>query len=276
MQRAVLVTGASSGIGMATVLHLARLGFRAIGSVRSGEKAHRLAEAAKEAGVDVETLVFNVTDAEACERLVPDLGLYGLVNNAGYYNVGTVEDVSAEDALRQLHAMVVAPMRLASLVLPGMRELGQGRIVNVSSLTAHLTSALTGWYQAAKHALSAVNDALRVEAAWYGVDVVVVEPGAIRTEIWRKAEDDLVRRRTGSLYSNAYDRALGTLRRLEGRAHDPSMVAEVIGKALTAGRPSARYRVGPEARLLEWANAVVPAPVKDRILGAALGLRDGG
>ncbi len=271
MDRAVLVTGASSGIGLATTLHLARLGFRAIGSVRSEDKADALAKAAHDSGLEVEPVVFDVTDVEATERIVPHLGLYGLVNNAGYYNVGAVEDVPADDARRQLDAMVVAPMRLATLVLPAMRHRGQGRIVNVSSPTAHLTGALTGWYQASKHALSAVSDALRMEVASFGVDVVLVEPGGIRSNIWRKAEDDMVRRRTGSVYATAYDRALRLLRALEGRMHPPSDVAEVIGNALTAGRPRARYRVGADAVLLEWANSLLPARARDRVVRAALG-----
>lgn len=272
MDRPVLVTGASSGIGLATALHLARLGFSAIGSVRSDDKADSLAKAAHDAGVEVEPVVFDVTDLETTERVVARLGLWGLVNNAGYYNVGALEDVAAEHARRQLDTMVVAPMRLATLALPGMRDRGQGRIVNISSPTAHLTGALTGWYQASKHALSAVSDALRVEVASFGVEVVLIEPGGIRTEIWRKAEDDIRNRSEGSSYATAYDRALRMLHALEGRMNPPAAVAQVVGKALTSGRPRARYRVGADARIVEWANSVVPARAKDRAVRAALGL----
>lgn len=272
MDRAVLVTGANSGIGLATALHLARLGFRTIGSVRSEDKADALAKAAHDAGLEVEPVVFDVTDVEAIERIVPGLGLYALVNNAGYYNVGAVEDVPGDDARRQLDAMVVAPMRLATLVLPAMRHRGQGRIVNVSSPTAQVTGALIGWYQASNHALSAVSDALRMEVASFGIEVVLVEPGGVNTNIWRKAEDDMLRRRTDSVYATAYDRALRILRALEGRMHPPSAIAEVIGKALTAGRPRARYRAGADAALLEWAHSLMPAGAKDRAVRAALGL----
>lgn len=115
MVRTVLVTGANSGLGLATALHLASLGFRVVGTARSEEKAEVLAKAASDAGAEVETAILDVTDGEACEELVTRLEPRGLVNNAGYMNAGQVVDVPPEDALRQLHTMVVAPMRLAAL-----------------------------------------------------------------------------------------------------------------------------------------------------------------
>lgn len=161
MVRTVLVTGANSGIGLETAVHLSGLGFRVVGTVRSEDKGESLVKAASDAGANVEVALLDVTDAGGCERLLTRLEPWALVNNAGYMNVGRVADVPPEDALHQLHAMVVAPMRLATLALPAMRRRGEGRIVNVSSVTAHATGAMTGWYQACKHALSAVSDALR-------------------------------------------------------------------------------------------------------------------
>ena len=122
MRRTVLVTGASSGIGLATAVELARRGFRAIGSVRSEEKAEALREAALEANVEVESVRLDVTDATACERVVSEVGpLYGLVNNAGYGGAGAIEDVSDAEARRMLETLLIAPARLARLALPGMR-----------------------------------------------------------------------------------------------------------------------------------------------------------
>ena len=122
--RTVLTTGANSGIGLATALELARRGFRSVGSVRSEEKADVLAKAAAEAGVEVETVLLDVTDAERCRAVMAGLELYGLVNNAGYGVTGAVEDVDDDEARQLLETMVVAPMRLARLALPGMRERG--------------------------------------------------------------------------------------------------------------------------------------------------------
>ncbi|MDP9021909.1 MAG: SDR family NAD(P)-dependent oxidoreductase [Actinomycetota bacterium] len=272
MSRSVLVTGATSGIGLATALHLAELGFQVLGSARTEHTAARLVQAAEQAGVEVEPVVFDLTDADACERALADRTLYGLVNNAGYYNVGTVVDVPPGDALRQLETMVVAPMRLARLALPTMRERFEGRIVNVSSSLVHLTGPLTGWYQASNTALSAVSDALRIEVASFGVDVVVIEPGGIETDIWRKAENDLLRHRAGSDYVTAYDRALRILNALMGRMHPPEAVAEVVGTALTAGRPRAHYRVGADAVALRWGGPLVPTGLRDRLARAVLGL----
>lgn len=269
--RTVLVTGANSGVGLETALQLARLGFRVVGTARSDEKLASLAEVARGAGVEVEGAVLDVTDARGCEAVVARFEPWGLVNNAGYMNVGLVVDVPPEDALRQLHTMVVAPMRLAALALPGMRRRGEGRIVNVSSVAAHATAAMTGWYQACKHALSAVTDALRREVAADGVDVVLVEPGGLRTGIWDKAEDDMLRRRDGSASPAAYDRALGILRGARPRMGPSVGAAEVIGDAMTAGRPRARYRVGRDAPVIELTNALLPGRVKDRLARAALG-----
>lgn len=272
MRRSVLVTGASSGIGLATAVRLAGLGFRTFASVRTEAKMDAVRDAAAGAGVEVEPLVLDVTDEAAGERVIPDLELYGLVNNAGYFNAGAIEDVSRAEATRQLETMVVAPMRLARLALPAMRAAGQGRIVNVTSSLTHTSGALIGWYQASKHALAAASDALRMEVASWGVEVVQVEPGGIDTEIWLKAEDDLLRRRAGSAHVTAYDRALAVLHALEGRMHPPAKVAEVVGRALTAGRPQPRYRVGAESTLLVAADAFAPVRVKDRLARTILGL----
>src|SRR4051794_8257783 len=188
-ERAVLTTGANSGLGLAIVLEVARNGYRSIGSVRTEEKAQTVHEAARAAGVEVETVLLDVTDADAAEGLFAGLDLYGLVNNAGYGVTGAVEDVTDDEARAVLEAMVVAPVRLARLALPAMRARGDGKIVNMSSIYGRTTTPFTGWYQAAKHALEGVSDALRMEVASAGVKVVLVEPGRFKTAIF----DEMVR-----------------------------------------------------------------------------------
>jgi NAD(P)-dependent dehydrogenase (short-subunit alcohol dehydrogenase family) len=265
MERTVLVTGANSGLGEATCLHLSRLGFRVVGTARSEEKLAVLAEAG------VEGAVLDVTDRAGCEALVRKIEPWGLVNNAGYMNVGRVVDVDPDEALRQLDAMVVAPLHLAGLALPAMRRLGSGRIVNVSSAIAHGTAAMTGWYQAAKHALSAVTDAFRREVAEDGIDVVLVEPGGLDTGIWDKAEDDLLRRRRQAGDPTPYDRSLKLLRTARAYMPGPEIAAEVIGKALTAGRPEIRYQVGMDAPLVRLSERLLPDRAHDRLLRAVMG-----
>lgn len=270
-ERTVLTTGANSGIGLATVLELARRGYRSIGTARSEEKAETIEKAAADAGVTVETVLLDVTDAEACERVVSGLGLYGLVNNAGYSNTGAIEDVSDDDARHQLETMVVAPMRLARLALPAMREARRGRIVNVSSIMGRATSPLTGWYQASKHALEALSDALRMEVAGSGVKVVLVEPGGFRTGIW-DSNEAAVGQHGATRFADAYRRELMVTRLSQPLMGDPAQVGRVIGGILDARSPRPRYLVGYDAQALALVDSFTPTAVKDRVLRLALGL----
>lgn len=270
MARTVLTTGANSGIGLATVLELARRGFRSVGSVRSDEKARALMRAAAAAGVTVETVLLDVTDATRCQVVIDELRPWGLVNNAGYGLNGAVEDVSDTEARQLLETMVIGPTRLARLALPHMRAEGGGRIVNVSSIFGRTTTPLTGWYQGAKHALEGVSDALRVEVAGEGIAVILIEPGGFQTGIWEEAERGA--ERPGSRYAAAYRRSLLGMRLWQPLMGDPGSVATVIGRALTAWFPRARYLVGYDAQLISLAEYVVPTAVRDRIARLTLGL----
>ena len=267
----VLVTGANSGIGLHTALALAGRGYRCIGTVRSEEKVEVLGDAAREAGVDVEPVLLDVTDAERCEEVMEGLELYGLVNNAGYTNAGAIEDIPDDAVRHQLETMTIAPMRLARLALPAMREAGRGRIINVSSIYGRATTPLSGWYQASKHALEAASDALRMEVAGDGVQVILVEPGGFRTGIWDD-NAEAMERHSGSRYSSAYERELQVTRLWNWIMGEPEQVASVIVRALGSPMPRARYLVGMDAQVLAVADRFTPTPLKDFITRLALGL----
>ncbi len=269
--RAVLTTGANSGIGLETTLEVARRGYRSIGSVRSEAKAEVVAAAAAEAGVEVETVLMDVADADSCRAALDGLDLYGLVNNAGYSNTGAIEDIDDDEARRQIETMLVAPMRLARLALPHMRAAGEGRIVNVSSIYGRTTTPLTGWYQAAKHGLEAASDALRLEVAGAGVKVVLVEPGGFRTGIWEEMQAS-VAGHAGSPFEASYQRSLSLTRLAQPVMGDPRRCAKVIAGAISARVPRARYLVGYDAQALALVEQFTPTVVKDRVTRLLMGL----
>ncbi len=270
-ERTVLVTGANSGIGLATVLQLAHEGFRTVGTVRSPEKADGVAKAAAEAGVHVETVMLDVTDETACGRVVEDVRPWGLVNNAGFAVMGSIEDVTDADAHDAFETMVFAPMRLARLALPHMRAHGDGRIVNISSIYGRTTTPLTGWYQGAKHALEALSDALRMEVAREGIRVMIVEPGGFKTGIWHEFERDL-ERREDTRYGGAYRRTLSATKMWEPLMGDPVRVARAISTALTSRFTRPRYLVGYDAQALAFWSALTPTQMKDRIVRLVMSL----
>lgn len=277
MPSSVLITGANSGIGLATALELAAAGWQVHGSVRSEEKAQVVHEAAEQRGVSVQTVLLDVDDERSCADGVAEVerrtgGLTALVNNAGFAQSGAVEDVPDELVRRQLETNLVAPARLARLVLPGMRARRSGRIVNVSSVAGRLSTPLMGWYCASKHALEAVTDALRIEVAADGVRVTLVEPGMFGTDVWSAAKEGGFPAPTTARYAAAYARAESLAARSD-RLPDPVWVARTVRLALANPVPLARYVVGVDAVSGLLADAVAPTVVSDYVKAVGSGLR---
>jgi NAD(P)-dependent dehydrogenase (short-subunit alcohol dehydrogenase family) len=272
-RKVVLTTGTTSGIGLATAIELAKRGFESVATYRSEHKLPALQQAAHDAGVTVHAVRLDVTDADGCARVVAEVldrhgALHGLVNNAGYGLRGAVEDTSDDEARQIFETMVLAPARLSRLVLPHLRAAGGGRIVNISSIYGRTTTPLSGWYQAAKHALEGLSDALRAEVGGDGVHVILVEPGGFRTEIW----EEQVVRNPSERYRTAYERTQKGLQMAAPLLGDPAACAKVVAGALQARMPRARYLVGPDAYLAAAVLPLTPPAVKDRIARAFLGL----
>ncbi len=271
MVRTVLTTGANSGIGLATVIEVAAKGFHSVGGVRSEAKARVVREAARDAGVTVDTVILDVNNATNCRSVVSDLKPFAVVNNAGFPATGAVEDIPDKEVREVLETMVVAPIRLARLALPHMREAGEGRVINMSSIYGLTTTPLSGWYQACKHALEGVSDALRMEVASDGIRVILVEPGGFKTGIWEQNDAALAQRKD-TRYRAAYDRLSTGTQLSQPLMGNPRTVARVVVKALTSSNPRARYLVGYDAQLLALMEKVTPTGVKDRVSRLTLGL----
>lgn len=268
-ERTVLTTGINSGLGLATAVEMARRGYHSVGTVRSKAKAKTVAEAADLAGVDIETHILDVTDAKGCAALIADVQPDVLVNNAGYMLYSAVEEVDDRAAGQLLDTMVLAPMRLARLCIPHMRENGWGRIIQVSSLSARVSFPLMGWYQGAKQALEGVSDAMRIELAGSGIGVVLIEPGVFRSELSSEfsaphAED--------SFYATAYSRSGSFFNQLERFQTEAEDVAKVIAGAARARSPRARYPVGVDAQLSVLSDPWTPTVIRDRAIRTFFGL----
>jgi NAD(P)-dependent dehydrogenase (short-subunit alcohol dehydrogenase family) len=279
VSRSVLLTGANSGIGLATALELAGAGYDVVGTTRTAEKAELVHTAAADRELSVRTVLMDVDDEDSCRSAVAEVadltggGPWAVINNAGYAQAGAVEDVPDALVRSQLETNVVAPMRIARLVLPGMRERGEGRIVNISSVAGRMSLPLMGWYSASKHALEAVTDALRIEVEPDGVRVVLVEPGAFGTSIWSAAQDGSFPEPTSPRYAAAYARTASATQRGTDVMPDPVWVARTIRLALANPVPLARYVVGADAVGGILAEALVPTAITDYVKGVTSGLR---
>jgi NAD(P)-dependent dehydrogenase (short-subunit alcohol dehydrogenase family) len=286
-----LVTGASTGIGQATALRLARAGWTVLAGVRDDAAGRRLAaEAAERGGASVEPIALDVTDArqiaDAAGLLASRAGsgpgrLDALVNNAGIGVGGPLELIGIDDVRRQLDVNVVGQVAVTQAMLPALRAARTprgtgGRIVFVSSVGGRVAMAFTAPYAASKHAIEAIGDALRVELRTSGVQVALVEPGSVATPIWDKgraeAKDFEVPDELRQQYGHIPEVIDRMLRSTGERGVPAEQVAETIERALTARRMRARYVVGRDARAMIAIRRLLPDLVFDRFARRALGV----
>jgi NAD(P)-dependent dehydrogenase (short-subunit alcohol dehydrogenase family) len=267
--RSVVVTGASSGIGLASAVRLARAGWRVYGGVRTDADA----SAAREQGV--EPIALDVTDAaqiaSAAEAVGPEL--HGLVDNAGIAIAAPLELVPLDDLRRQLEVNVVGQVAVLQAFLPALRRT-RGRVVLMGSIGGRSALPFLGPYAASKHALEALADVLRVELAPWGIAVSIVEPASVKTAIWTKGatQADAMRegisREADELYAARIERFRAVALK-RGPGIDPDVVAKAVEHALTASRPKARYLVGRDAHIRAWIERL-PTRLRDRVLAKAL------
>jgi short-subunit dehydrogenase len=251
--KVALVTGASSGIGKAIAMALLQNGFTVICAARSVDKMANL----KAQGAYL--LYLDIAHGDSIQAVVDNvLGIYGrvdvLVNNAGFGCYGTVEETDIDAARYQFEVNLFGLARLTQLLLPQMRQLGGGKIVNVSSMGGKIYTALGAWYHASKHALEGWSDCLRLELAAFNIDVIIIEPGIIQTEFESVIMAPMLERSGQGAYGPLTNTVAKGIAQMysNGKATSPAVIAEVVLKAVTAKRPKTRYVAGYLAKPLLW------------------------
>ena len=278
--RSVVVTGASTGIGWATTKLLLDRGFRVFGSVRRQADAERLR---REFGANFIPLLFDVTEEAAvlaaAREVRTALGgetLAGLINNSGIAVTGPVLGLAADEFRRQLDVNVIGPVIATQAFAPllgadaSLRG-AKGRIVMVSSLAGKNGNPLTSAYSASKHALEGFSEGLRRELMLFGIDVIIVAPGAVNTPIWSKVEEVDVSAYRNSPFFPAMKRIRKFMLELGENGLPPERVAEVIFGALTSANPGVRYQIAPDP-VQQFMINVLPKRMVDRIIAKRLGL----
>lgn len=269
--KVALVTGGSSGIGEATALRLQELGYTTYAAARRVERMEHLTTSG------IRPLAMDVTDDESMqsgvEQILAEEGRIDvLVNAAGYGSYGALEDVPLSEARNQVEVNLFGAARLTQLVLPRMRDQRSGTIVNITSMGGKIYTPLGAWYHATKHALEALSDCLRMELKSFGIDVVVIEPGGIRTE-WPGIAAEKVRAVSGTGPYAPQGNALADSIASEStrrRSSPPELIAKTIGKAVTARRPKTRYAAGYGAKPMIFLHDVLPDRAFDAFIRRAV------
>jgi len=264
---AVVVTGASTGIGAACVAELHQRGYHVFAGVRKSEDGERLQ---REVSETVEPVYIDVLDVESIRKAaelvrdrVGEAGLRGLVNNAGIVISLPVEFFPLNEFRRQMEVNFTGQIAVTQAFLPLLR-MARGRIVNISSLTAHVTAPFSGAYGASKSALESVSSAMRMELKPWGIDVICIEPGSVATPIWTKSTDtaeqlvEALPEEAEALYGERHQIFGERAKETGARGIPPSHVAQAVVRALEVRKPRARYVVGSDARFVLLLAKVLP------------------
>ena len=278
--RSVVVTGASTGIGRATAKLLLTRGFRVFGSVRKAADAERLRN---EFGANFTPLLFDVTDEAAVLAAAREVRtelngetLAGLVNNAGIAVAGPVLELAADEFRHQMDVNVIGPVIATQAFGPllgadASLKGPKGRIVMVSSVAGKNGNPLMSAYSASKHAIEGLSEGLRREMMLFGIDVIIVAPGAAKTPIWSKADEVDISGHRNSPFFPALERIREFMRQLGENGLPPEKIAEAIVGALTLASPKVRYSITPDP-MRHIITAVLPKRTVDRIIARRLGL----
>ena len=279
--KSVVITGASTGIGWATAKLLIDKGYRVFGSVRKPADAERLVG---EFGGNFVPLLFDVTDEAAVLAAAREVRaalngetLAGLVNNAGIAVPGPVLELSADEFRRQMDVNVIGPIISTQAfgpllgVDPSLKG-PKGRIVMISSVAGKNGNPLTPAYAASKHAIEGLSESLRRELMLFGIDVIIVAPGPVKTPIWGKGQADVdMSKYKNSPYLPALQKVAAYMQHLDAIGLPPEKIAEVVYDALTLPKPKVRYQVAPDP-MRHLMTAVLPKRMVDKIIAKRIGL----
>ena len=263
----ILLTGASSGIGYDTAIALAEQGHKVYAAARRIERMEPLRQ------YGITPLRMDVTDEQSMQDGVQTIlsnegRIDALINNAGYGYFGAIENVPMDDARNQLEVNIFGLARLCQLVLPTMRAQHSGRIINTSSVAGKSVLYYGGWYHVSKYAVEAFSDALRMELKPFGIDVIIIEPGAIKTNWGIIAADHLAETSEGTPYAESGKMMAENLRNmyLSPSLSDPAVVRKAICRAVNSRRPCTRYRIGRLSGAIVFFHWLLPTRLWDAMM----------
>ena len=265
MKKVALITGASSGIGKETAKLLVQEGYTVYGAARRVDKMADLKE------VGVKLLAMDVTNDESMiagvnEILSTENRIDVLINNAGYGSYGALEDVPISEAKYQFEVNIFGLARLTQLITPMMRKQGSGKIINISSIGGSLGEPHGAWYHTTKYAVEGLSDSLRMELKQFGIDVVIIKPGAILTEWNQIARENLIKVSGNTDYKVLAHKHAKMLENADKQGSQPIVVAKTIVKATLAKNPKTRYATGGGAKIILFIRKILSDRMFDKLM----------